>query len=343
MLLTLAFPKTGFAALSWIALVPLLFSIRNDREKQSFQKGFVSGFIHYISLLYWLVPTLTVYGYIPSYVSLALVVLLASYLALYMGVFTLLLVKLRIPTILLVFCIPVIFVTLEYIRSYAFSGFPWGILGYSQYKNLLLVQIADITGVLGVSFLITMGNAIVLMIILFVLGKKWQHQVIQPSIVTFSGVFYLFLAGLTIIYGINRIRFIESLTQIAPTTTIAAVQGNVDQSVKWNNAFQYSSTLKHLKLSQKTMKSSPDLIIWPETAAPFYFNHDMGLTKMVLRRVKTIGTSFLIGCPSFIKISNNYNYLNSAILITPEGEIIGQYNKAHLVPFGEYVPYYIGR
>ena len=338
-LLTLAFPKAGFAVLSWVALVPLLFSVRNDQEKQSFQKGFVSGFIHYITLLYWLVPTLTVYGYIPSYVSLFLVVLLASYLALYMGIFTLLLIKLRPPSILLVCCIPVIFVTLEYIRSYFLSGFPWGVLGYSQYQNLLLVQIADITGVLGVSFLIAMGNAVILMLLLFVLKSKWQNEAMQPSIVTFSGVVYLFLAGLTVIYGVNRIRFIENLADIAPKTTIAAVQGNVDQSVKWNNAFQYSSTLKHLKLSQKTMKSDPDLIVWPETAAPFYFNHDMGLTKIVLRRVKTIGTSFLIGCPSFIKISNNYNYLNSATLISPEGNIIDQYNKVHLVPFGEYVPF----
>lgn len=338
-LLTLSFPKAGYFILAWIAFIPLLFSIRNHSIKYSFRLGMTTGFFHYTTLLYWLVYTLKMYGYLPVYTSVCILLLLASYLSLYIGLFSALLSRLAKKPLSILLISPALFVTLEYIRSYFLSGFPWGLLGYSQYKNLLLIQFSDITGVLGVSFLIVLSNSAFFLIFLFFTGKKWQGQSIKKSDAIFSMGIFLFLICLAGGYGAMRMQTIKSIEELSPQAVMTAIQGNVDQSVKWDHAFQYSSTLKHLKLSQQAMTDHPDLIIWPETSAPFYFNHDIGLTKMALRRIRETGAHFLIGCPSFRNTENNFEYLNSAVIITPKGEISDQYNKVHLVPYGEYVPF----
>lgn len=338
LLLTLAFPKTGISTLAWIALVPLFISIRNLPIKTSFRQGLVAGFVHYTTLLYWLLPTLTLYGYLPVYLSIALLVLLSFYLALYMGAFTALLSKFAKTPAHFIITAPFFFTVLEYVRSFFLTGFPWGTLGYSQHKNLTLIQFCDITGVLGVSFLLVFSNGVFFLTGLWIFRKKWGESGVTKPALIIQGLLLFTLLSLSVAYGKYRIHAIENQAALAPQVKMTAIQGNVDQSVKWDHAFQYSSTLKHLKLSKQAMTDKPDLIVWPETAAPFYFNHDMGLSNMTLRRIRETGASFLIGCPSYYTVDESFRYLNSAIIVTPEGRIGHRYDKVHLVPYGEYVP-----
>jgi apolipoprotein N-acyltransferase len=86
------------------------------------------------------------------------------------------------------------------------------------------------------------------------------------------------------------------------------------------------------------VKDKPDLIVWPETATPFYFIYNPDLTKIIQDLVSETKTNFLIGSPSFIRKANKIEYYNSAYLLGPEGTVTGKYDKTHLVPFGEYVP-----
>jgi len=119
---------------------------------------------------------------------------------------------------------------------------------------------------------------------------------------------------------------------------VAVVQGNVDQSIKWDAAFQVITTVKHRNLSLEAAKAGADLVIWPETATPFYLFQDQVLTEMVIQGVREAGTYFIIGSPSVDTDHKEHVYYNSAYLITPKGEPVGRYDKVHLVPFGEYVP-----
>ncbi len=159
-LLVLSFPKFDLEVLAWVALVPLLLAIRGKRAREAFLLSFLTGSVFFAGLLYW-IATVTIYN---RFVIFGLL-LLVFYLALYFGLFGLLASRrkpgttfnLQLSTFNYLY-LPSLWVSLELIRTYLFSGFPWGLLGYSQYLNLPLIQISSFTGVYGVSFLIVLVN-----------------------------------------------------------------------------------------------------------------------------------------------------------------------------------------
>jgi apolipoprotein N-acyltransferase len=235
--------------------------------------------------------------------------------------------------------IPVFWVSLEYIRSVLLSGFPWELMGHSQYKNLHVVQISDIFGVYGVSFLIAMVNGAIFLVFLCVMQVEWQGiRVPKPtalgSILIIGPIFCLVW-----LYGEWRINSIDERAAVSPSVSVSIVQGNIDQALKWNPAFQQGTIEKYLRLSLSARSRQPDLVVWPETAAPFYFLRDPKLTRMVIGGIHHAGTDFLIGSPSYIHRGKNLDYYNSVYLVQPDGKIQGKYDKVHLVPFGEYVPF----
>jgi apolipoprotein N-acyltransferase len=142
----------------------------------------------------------------------------------------------------------------------------------------------------------------------------------------------------TLTYGTWRIGHIDRIARQAPSKTFSIVQGNIDQNRKWDETFKMATTRKHIDLSLSLNGKAPDLLIWPETAIPFYFFHDRPMTRMIQNAVRQSRAGFLIGSPSFIRHTEGVTFRNSAYLIRPDGSVEGKYDKAHLVPFGEYVP-----
>ena len=338
-LLTLSFPLPGIHWLAWIALVPLVFSTRKLSFNSSFRLGFIAGLAHYLTLLYWLVGTMQTYGSLPLYLSLPVLFLLAAYLALYMGLFSGILFRVSKKPIAAFAIAPVLWVSLEYIRSLLFSGFPWELAGYSQYKNLIMIQISDLTGVYGVSFVIVVVNMTALVFLLWLTKKKWHGQTISGKIAVTALMALVLIAGLTFCYGKQRLITVKKKISAAPVCKVAIVQGNIEQGIKWNPAYQVSSVQKYLNLSSLARSANPDLMVWPETSAPFYFLYDKKLTSLLKNGIHNFESNFLIGAPSFIiKKNRMIDYFNSAYLVGPDGEVYGKYNKAHLVPFGEYIP-----
>jgi len=160
LLLTGSFPKVNFSWLAWFAFVPLLISLRDLSFKKSFFLGFLAGLTHYITLVYWLIHTMRTYGHLPWYLCVVVLILFCAYLALYFAVFSAAASRLISKPSALFLMIPVFWVGLEYIRSFFLSGFPWELIGYSQFKTLHILQISDIFGVYGVSFLVALSNAL---------------------------------------------------------------------------------------------------------------------------------------------------------------------------------------
>jgi apolipoprotein N-acyltransferase len=334
-LLTGAFPRLGLSWLAWIALVPLLFSIRQQSRIDSFRLGIVAGLSHNLTLMYWLVNTMQTYGQLPWYLGIGALFLLCFYLSLYTGIFALgsnWCAWQRKGSLLF---IPLLWVGLEYIRSFFLTGFPWELLGYSQYRHLGIIQIADITGVYGVSFLIVLVNATIF--------KIWGSLKTAPHFLKDKAIWgpLAFLAALLTLnwlYGAWRIQTIDREIAAATYRNIAIIQGNIPQDQKWEPSFQRASTQKHITLSKAARKNDPELVVWPETATPFYFIHNAPLTQMVQNGIRSTGAAFLIGSPFFAMTPEGPKYYNSAFLIDADGDIIGQYDKSHLVPYGEYVP-----
>jgi len=148
-----SFPKVGVSWLAWFALLPLLAALRTLSPKNGFYLGLCAGLAHYLTLVYWLAYTMSTYGHLPIYASVPILLLLSAYLALYVAIFSMSLTFFRGPAFL-VFMIPCVWVSLEYFRSFLFTGFPWELIGYTQFNVLHLIQISDIFGVYGVSFCI---------------------------------------------------------------------------------------------------------------------------------------------------------------------------------------------
>ena len=129
------------------SLVPLLVAISNLSARQSFRIGFITGLVHYLSLLYWVVPVMRTYGYLPLYLSVVILFLFAAVLAFFPAIFAMALAAVGITPLRCLITLPLLWVALEYIRTFIFTGFPWALLGHSQYLRLHLIQIADLFGV----------------------------------------------------------------------------------------------------------------------------------------------------------------------------------------------------
>jgi apolipoprotein N-acyltransferase len=339
LLLTAAFPKIDFSGLAWAAFLPLLWAVREATPREGFRRGMVFGIAHYLSLLYWLVPTMTIYGHLPLPLAIGILFLFASVLSLLSTapcICALALVA-RTPVRMLV-AFPVLWTASEFLRSFLFTGFPWGLLGYSQYRHLPLIQMADVLGVYGISALVALAGAALFMVAASVTGTAWHGRAVTRRLAVGGALAAVVLTAAAWGYGNLRIEQIDRLAAEAPTLRTAVIQGNIEQSEKWDPAFQAATIDKYVQLSLSVRSQNPELIVWPESAAPFYFLAEGPPTRAVMQGVAAAGAHFVIGAPSFQLKGKTADYFNSAYLVGP-GEILGKYDKAHLVPFGEYTPF----
>jgi apolipoprotein N-acyltransferase len=203
-------------------------------------------------------------------------------------------------------------------------------LGYSQYSRLHLIQISDILGVYGLSALIVAVN-VALFELLDAIGEKRRPSWKPAVAVTFALVSF-------ILYGSWRTAKVDGVAEGAAKQTVALVQGNIDQSRKWLASFQGETLSRYARLSLAALQKNPTLVVWPETALPFYFLNDQPLTRQVLGLVRASKVHFVLGSPSFRSKGGKIRRYNSAYLVGPSGEVLGKYDKVHLVPYGEYVP-----
>ncbi len=330
-LLTLSFPNNEFYFIAFFALIPFFSSLGSMTVKESFNSGLFTGIIHYFTLIYWIVPTVHVYGKLHIVLAISTLAFLCSYLALYPALFALIYKKTDPGPYIAPLFAASLWVGLEYIRTYAFTGFSWGALGYSQYSNLLLVQIADFSGVYGVTFLIVLTN-----FVLSLLYLKMKHN--RKDKLFIHILYTLILLGGTVFYGYKKINIIHSSMETAKQATISVIQGNIKQDQKWSDAFKKQTVEKYIRLSEKAARHKPDLIIWPETALPFYYGVDKRLSDQVDKCIRSTKSNYLIGSPAFTSSEQDIRFFNRAYMLNRFSIVTGTYDKHHLVPFGEYVP-----
>lgn len=326
-LLFLSFPQYGSGYLAWIALIPLFWAIKGVISiRQGLLLGFITGMVCHVGLIYWITYVVVNYGYLPIYLGIALMLLLACYLSLYMAVFVAGIVLFR-QKIALYFAAPVLWICLEYCKSHLLTGFPWENLGYSQYLNKHIIQFADVFGVFGLSLLIILVNITLFAIITEKSKKKF----------IFAGVVIVIIASV-LVYGVQRQRQIDKILQDASGIEVSLIQGNIDQSIKWSDGFQKETINIYEQLSLQNVPAKGGLVVWPETALPFNYQDANSLQKQVRNISLKTKSWFIFGSTSYEKTKEDIDYYNSAYLLSPAGEIKGKYNKVHLVPYGEYVP-----
>jgi apolipoprotein N-acyltransferase len=330
LLLTASFPPARLEWIAWFALVPLLKSIQGSRPIQAFKLGFAAGFVHFVTLVYWVVFVMDHYGHLHWTVAFSILVLFALYLGLYPACFSLLFSFIR-GSRFVSFKSASAWVGLEYIRGFLLSGFPWCLLGYSQFERLEVIQIADLVGVYGVSFLIVLVNTLIYTLLLDrSFPKKGSMRWELPLVV-------LTIASV-LAYGLHSLYPGGEQRKDSRSVLVAVIQGNIDQAVKWNPEYQGKTVKIYRDLSLSTLSRKPGLVVWPETSVPFFFQDNGELGRQVLMIPKEMGAYLLFGSPAYKLEREGPVFYNRAYMITPEERLSGYYDKVHLVPFGEYVP-----
>ncbi len=309
-LLSLSFSSFDLGIFAWVAFLPLFIALEKKSLLLSFVISYLCGVIFWSCTLYWLV-----------HVTLIGQVILIFYLASYFGIFGCLIYLFRNLTLsIYLFFIPSAWVLIEYMRSYLFTGFPWAVLGLSQYKNLPLIQFADITGAWGVSFLVVLINVTLYLC----LRKKPKKRVILSGVI---------IAAVCLIYGFyNLARY--SVCRTGNPVKVTVIQGNIPQDLKWDPREIDFILNNYSKLTSASVKGNPKLIIWPEASVPGVLGEDEPVFEQVFSLARKLNIDLLVGTVS----RQRQDYFNSALFIDKSGNPDKIYNKLHLVPFGEYIP-----
>ncbi len=333
-LLISIFPKFNLEILAWVSLVPLFMAIRKTSPLASLKLGFITGFVYFLGILYWIINAMTQYGGMPLMVSIAVLILLSGYLALYVSLWTFLLsaFSFQLPAIRYILA-PFLWVSLELIRTHFLTGFPWANIGYSQFKTLPIIQIADITGVYGVVFIIVMTNAALALFI-----ESFYDRKLKPFATRYMLITAILITSFSI-YGFWRLNIFNStLNTQHSTLKVALIQGNIEQDMKWDEKYQNEVFDAHLNLTMLASREKPDLIVWPESATPFYFQADGNFRAKMIELAQKSESFLLFGTPGYEISDGKIVPYNRAYLLSPQGDVAGKYDKIHLVPFGEYVP-----
>jgi apolipoprotein N-acyltransferase len=358
MLLFLSFPgAVGLWPAAWVALVPLLLAVRNVRPAGAVRLGLLAGMVHYVSLLYWVIIVLGKYGNLPLWISIPALLLLSLYMSSYLALFCAIISRIwKQSEMMVVWAAPLLWVGLDFVRSFLFSGFPWQDLGYSQYKALLLIQTADLTGHFGITFHIVIVNSVTALLLVLWLANRSADQAAQPVLTLRlrRAWFYAILPALCMIlgilgYNILRYRQLSEVIAGSPRMRVAVVQGSIEQDQKWSPAMRLATIDIYTRLSEQAIASKdgpPVLLVWPETALPFLISDTPYFRRLKNTLITKQKIWLLAGAPFYKAVQDKQSQqaqtvesYNSAYLFTPAGKIGGRYDKQHLVPFGEYVPF----
>jgi apolipoprotein N-acyltransferase len=347
----LIFPLPGVYILSWFALAPLILALLRARPAgeleiagalrlraaspgQGFLLGSVCGILWYAGTCYWIYDTMRLYGGLSAPMAVLVLFLFCCYLGLYHGLFGLLVSLLAGSSQAgssqndrrALVAAPFLWVAVELARTRV-TGFPWNLLGSAQVDNVSLCRIAGWTGVYGISFEIVLVN--VALAAAFLIPKQKRGAMLVAALAAAA----VLQAG----------RLIEAPAANADHTALL-VQQNIPVAANWTPEY-LQQTLKDLvDLSVKSVSSQPgeniDLVVWPESPAPF-FTSDVqfrGAISEMARQTKTWVITGTIGSAE-PRTRADAPVWNSAALISPDGEWTTRYDKVHLVPFGEYLPF----
>ena len=345
----LIFPLAGLYVLSWVAFAPLVVAVLRARPAgaleiegsanlqaakpgQAFLLAYTSGIFWYAGTCYWIYDTMHDHGGLSAPAALLALFLFCLYLGLYHGLFGLLLslaVGRGRDDRRALLATPFLWVAVELARTRV-TGFPWNLLGTAQVDNISLSRITTWTGVYGVSFEIMLVNVAVAAA--FLVPRKKRNTLLMAS----------FAAAAVLQAG----RLVDA-PALAADHAALLVQENISVDTNWTrNTFEQAlSELTDLSVKDAAAESSAssklDLIVWPESPAPFFTNDPVfrdPVSRMASEAHSWVVTG-AIGSPPAKSGGTGSEVFNSAALVSPAGAWTARYDKVHLVPFGEYLPF----
>jgi len=317
-LLVFSFAPFGYFPAAFVSLFSLLWLLKNTTPGQARWRGFLFGVGLFGTGISWVYISIHEFGNTPLILAAFLTLLLVAYLSLFPALFAWCVVKFRIADkpLLFLIMVPALWTATEWVRGTLMTGFPWLNIGYSQIDTWL-VGYAPVVGVYGIGFLMMLSVTAIYLLLAY-----------KKTAVTLLAVIWLSAWSL---------QTIEWATPAGKPLNVTLLQGNISQLDKFlpENRARIMSLYEELTLENL----DSDLIVWPETAVPaFYHNVAGNYISDILLETRKAGVDLLLGVPIKQETANNQQprYFNSAVAL---GSEFGVYNKRHLVPFGEVVPF----
>jgi apolipoprotein N-acyltransferase len=311
--------------LEWIFLIPVLWAIRDQRPERAFLIGWVAGTVGSAGCAYWVIPMFREFtGVAWPFAALGLLAFAAAYglvCATWAGVTRLIT---RSTGRHIAWVAPVVWTAVEKFCPVLFPSY----LGASQYRLSLVTQIADVTGILGVTFLVVYFNATLYVLI--------AGYVAQRRIAWREGTIFVAVLAAVLAYGAVRIRTLDRQAAGAGKLTVGLIQTNRGSGEKHRNPEHLLR--EHREMSRELAATVPlDLLVWPEDAGRVILTSREGeLSPGVLGDLKT---PTLFGAILQQGERETLRSYNTAVLADDRGRILGTYEKRVLVPFGDYIPW----
>ncbi len=332
-LLSFALGSTAVLALPPLNAIPvLLVSIpgllwlceTSPRRRDAFVVGWWFGFGHFLFGLYWLANAFLVDAERFAWMVPFVVVGLPGILAVFPGFATAAQRATGFRGVGAVFTFAVIWTASEWARGHLLTGFPWNLMGYSWTFSVEVLQITSVFGIYGLS-LITIGLA--------GLPTTFGDPAARRSSLLLN------LAGVVVVFalwGYGHVRLAAAPSLAESDVTIRIVQANIAQADKWKLAHRDRNFGRYLQMSGA--EGFPDLIVWPETAAPYFFSRE-ARRREAIADILAEGSFLVTGAPRISPPSEkDVRVWNSVVAIDGRGDLVATYDKFHLVPFGEYLP-----
>ncbi|MEY2466447.1 MAG: apolipoprotein N-acyltransferase, partial [Verrucomicrobiota bacterium] len=353
LLLAASFPKIGIAGFAWIAPGLMLAIALGKNGRQSFRLGYAAGFAHYLASLYWLL-NIPVTGFpILGWVALS------AFLALLTGTWVWLCLKAlgvnqvsgenkwieRLKEISSWSWTRRIFwtlgcaatwVALEMTIARLFGGFPWNLLGASQYRLLPLIQFSSFTGVYGVSFLIVWTSVSLLCAVATIITRPdlrsvWIGEIILPMLALVTAF----------TFGFHKLR---QPPVAARELSVALIQPSIPQTMIWNQENDFARFQNLIQLSEQALTNHVDVLLWPEAATPSFAARDTNFFPVISQLAREHRVWIILGSDDAGRLEHptekeQYEYYNASFLVSPYGEFVARYRKRNLVIFGEYIPF----
>ena len=326
LMLAMAFPNFGIAGAAWLAPALLVFAARGKNGADGFRAGYVGGLVFWLVSLYWLL-LMPATGF-PILAWLAL----SAYVALFFGAWTWLISNFKfqisnwLGRVRWTLAGAAAWVALEWLRGWLISGFPWSFLGASQFKLVPLIQIAAVTGVFGVSFIVVWLSLALYAAAEMIFSNPSKRHVWQAEIVLpLTATVLLFVGGM---FVANR------ETPVEKTLHVVCIQPSVPQTLIWSPTEDEKRFTELLAVSKRAVTNGTDLLVWPESGVPMFD----GVYTIISRFAQSNHVAILFNGDDAEFRPDATNFFNSAFLIQPDGKCAGVYHKQKLVIFGEYVP-----
>ncbi len=332
----LSFPPAGLHVLAWVALVPWLITLRRVTLGVALALTILTTLSAFVLVASWLPLAVTTYYEQPLVlgVGVSLGVWAVTIAPWILGFTVAYRTLARRGGIGVPLTAAAAWVAFEIGRVRLLIGNPFGLLGYSQAQAAALAQIAEVTGVYGVTYLIAAVNVALAELCMAVV---WRQRPVRRAFVDLSFVGALVCAAVG--YGVVRLHN-ETIQGAAEATQIAIVQGNVNIGSQWREEFSGRNFEQYVQLTRKALeKSHPTLVVWPENTMTFFLEDAAGHQHTLGQLLGPGGVQLLAGGPRWVAAAAGAMYYNSMFLIGPGGNIMAHYDKEQLLPFAESFPF----